>query len=366
MAPVYELYIRNAAGTLLARRTDFLNISISRIVNAADIAVFTYSSAQTYATPDLVIGYIVEIYRRDDEWSIPVTQEFAGIIRRIKKTIGEQTIYECTCLGMVGLLAQRIVAYRSSGFCTFTTAQPAETVAKTLFNYNCNVQATTANGRILNGTINGFTTTASAGTGSLVSGDFAYMNLLSALQKVAEDGGGDFDLLYTSSPSAYTFVWYNGQRGTDRTATVRISVPLGTASEFVAETDLMSGFFNTSIVGGTGEALGRLISVAPVTPPNNLNRYEQFIDARNQKKSTAQMLFDLGTAERIRQIRSYRRYTATVLQTSSLLYGRDYFLGDLVTVQDETVLITQRVAGVDIDFSSEGKEDVNITLTDNN
>lgn len=363
MAPQYEIYIRDSSGTLLARRTDFISLSISRVINSPDVAQFVYTSGQPDALPYLAFNNLVQIYRRDDAQGIANQVEFAGVIRKIVKTTSEITTYQVTCLSMLAILGQRIVAYRSTGACTFVTPTAAETIAKTLFNFNVGSSATVANGRIIDGQIPGFTTTASAGTGNLLSADFAYMNLVQALQKVAEDGGGDFDVTYTA-PSAFTFVWYNGQMGTDRTATVRLSIPLGTVAELVNDLDGIS-FYNTAIVGGTGEGLGRLISTAPVTPAAGINRTELFIDARSQKKSTASTLFDLGSAEMVRQLRTRRRFTATLFQGGALLYGRDYFLGDLVTVQDDNLLITQRVAGVDIDFSSEGREDVRITLTSN-
>lgn len=364
MAPVYELYIRNTAGTVIARRTDFLSMSISRTINAADVCVFTYSSAQTYVTPDLVMGYIVEVYRRDDTWSIPLTQEFAGIIRKIKRTVNEQTIYEVSCVGMVGLLGTRTVAWKDgivnrSKF----NAVPAETVLKLLFSYNLGSNATTAQGRILAGHIAGMTTAASAGTGNAITASFAYMNLLQAMQKVAEDGGGDFDLLYTP-PLTFTFGWYLGQRGTNRTSTVRLSIDLNTIGELVIDDDRIADF-TTVLIGGTGEASARLVNTAPSPLPTGFASREVFIDARNQKKSTATALFDIGSAELVRQSRRRTTYTAKIIQYSSLLYGRDYFLGDLVGIQDGTTLITQKVAGIDIDFSSEGREDINVTLTSN-
>lgn len=364
MAPEYELYIRNASGVLVARRNDFLNISISRTINAADIAVFSYSSAQVYVTPDLVMGYIIEIYRRDLTQSIPWTQEFAGIIRKIKRTISEQTIFEVSCVGMVGLLGTRIVAWRDGVVNrSVFLSQPAETVLKTLFNFNIGASATTANGRLLGGSITGMTTTASGGAGNAVSMSVAYMNLLQAMQKVSEEGGGDFDLLYTA-PATWTYTWYTGQRGTNRTSTVRLSIPLNTVGELVIDDDRIVDFTSV-IIGGTGEAAARLTNTAPSSLPTGLASREIFVDARNQKKSTATALFDIGSAELVRQSRRRTTYTATVIQ-GALMYGRDYFLGDLVTVQDGTTLITQKVAGIDIDFSSEGREDINVTLTNNN
>jgi hypothetical protein len=66
-----------------------------------------------------------------------------------------------------------------------------------------------------------------------------------------------------------------------------------------------------------------------------------------------------------RQRRKRITYTATLLQNAALRYGRDYFLGDLVTILDGTTAITQKVQGIDLAFSADGKESIDVTLASN-
>jgi hypothetical protein len=61
------------------------------------------------------------------------------------------------------------------------------------------------------------------------------------------------------------------------------------------------------------------------------------------------------------------------LQNAALRYGRDYFLGDLVTILDVSsgnfarvdggVPITQKISEVALEFKSDGRETVDVTLS---
>lgn len=363
MAPSYTVSLYNTSGTLQAISQDYLDLAISRTVNAPDVAVLIYDSNSANAQY-LVQGAIVTILRQDPDAGITGATEFSGQIRRIVRTVNDRTTYEVTCVGMLGLLGTRIVAYKA-GIANRSkfTSSPAETILKNLFTFNIGASATTANGRIMAGNITGMTTAATAGTGTVLSVSVAYQNLLSAMQKIADDGGGDFDLLYTA-PATWTFTWYLGQRGTDRTATVKLSVPLGTIGELIVSDDRIEDF-TAVIVGGEGEDKARRVATRPATLPTGLSSREYFADARNLKKATLGRLRNHGQILLNRQARKRVTYTVTLLQNAALRYGRDYFLGDLVTILDGTTAITQKVQGVDLAFTADGKESVDVTLASN-
>lgn len=363
MAPMYTVSLHNTSGVLQAISQDYLDLAISRTINAPDIAVLIYNSNSNNAQY-LVQGAIITITRQDTDAGISAATEFSGIIRRVTRTVNDKTTFEVTCIGMVGLLATRIVAWRA-GIANRSrfTASPAETILKNLFNYNIGSLATTAQGRLLAGNITGMTTSASAGTGTALTVSVAYQNLLSVMQKIADDGGGDFDLLYTA-PATYTFTWYLGQRGTNRTASVRLSVPLGTIGELVVDDNRIEDFTSV-IVGGEGEDRARRIATRPAVLPTGLSSREYFVDARNLKKATAARLQQQGTIVLNRQARKRVTYTATLLQNAALRYGRDYFVGDLVTILDGTTSVTQQIMGVDLSFSADGRESVDVTLGSN-
>lgn len=363
MAPMYTVSLYNSSGVLQSISQDYLDLAISRTVNAPDMAVLIYDATSRNAQY-LTYGAIVTILRQDTAAGITAATEFSGIIRRIVRTVGERTVYEVTCVGMMALLGDRIVAWKGgvtnrSKF----TAQPAETIMRFLVLYNIGAQATTANGRLLGGTLTGFTVPATAGTGTTMNISVSYQNLLQVMQKVSDDGGGDFSVTYTA-PATWAYQWHLGQLGANRTATVKLSVPLGTIGELVVSTDRIEDF-TAVIVGGEGENGARLIATWPSTLPTGLNLRETFVDARNLKKANLARLQQRGKMALGRQQRKRTTYTATLLQNAALRYGRDYFLGDLVTILDGTTEVTQKVQGIDLAFSADGKESVDVTLADN-
>lgn len=370
MAPIYTVNLHNSAGTLLAISQDYLDLAISRTVNAPDMAVLIYDSNSAERLGTLVVAQalipnaIITITRQDTEAGISATTEFSGIVRRVVRTVNDKITFEVTCVGMLGLLGSRIVAWRAeTANRSKFTSQPAESIMRSLVLYNLGGAATTANGRLLNGSLAGVTVPASAGTGTVMSVSVAYQNLLSAMQKIADDGGGDFSLTYTA-PSTWAYAWHLGQLGTNRTSTVKLSVPLGTIGELVVDDDRIEDF-TAVIVGGQGEGKARRLATRPATLPTGINLREHFIDARNQKKATLARLRQMGQIALNRQARKRVSYSATLLQNAALRYGRDYFLGDLVTILDGATGITQKISGVDLAFTADGKESIDVTLTSN-
>lgn len=360
MAPQYTVSIYNSSGVLKAISQDYTSLQISRVVNAPDVCVLTYNVIDAFVDQFLVIGAYIDVRREDTAAGISSTVEFSGIIRRVVRKIAETRIIEVTCLGMMDILNQRVIAYKAgTANRTKFDSVPAETVIKTLSNYNVGSLATVANGRAIDGRITSFTTSATAGTGNLISLECAYANLLSTIQDVAEAGGGDFSVSYTA-PSSWVLTWHLGQLGTDRTATVRLSVPLGTIGELIVSLDRINDF-NATIIGGTGEKDARLIATRPATPQTGINLKEKFVDGKSQKKATVASLQTLGTAL-LNKERRRREYSATLLQNAALRYGRDYFLGDLVTIVYDSLTSTQKIVGVDLSFDADGRESVDVSL----
>jgi hypothetical protein len=351
---------------------DFLDLVISRAVNAPDIMQVEYD-ASSYNAQQLIMGRQVIVTRVNTEAGISPSVEFAGVIRRIVRRVSNTTTFQVTAVGMMALLGDRIVAWKSgvANRSVWRNA-PAEQVLRNLFNFNIGVNATTANGRLLDGDLTGMTNSATGNTGNLISIGLAQQNLLSAMQKVADIGDGDFSLSFTPYPSTWVFNWHLGQLGTDRTATVLLSVPLGTISELIVDDNRINDF-TISVVGGTGEGAARLFAVRPATLPTLADGREKFLDARNEKKGTIGRLRQVGQIAINRQRRKRTTYTVSLLQNAALRYGRDYFLGDLVTILDVPsgnfgrvdggVPITQKISEVALEFQSDGRETVDVTLS---
>jgi len=362
MAPEYAVYVYTAGGTLSAICTDFLTVAVNKTVNAVDVAQFDVNAVSTTA-PFVVYGAIVEVYRQDIANGIASTREFAGTIRGIVTSYGQTTVITAQAVGTNAILSDRIVAFKSgvanrSQF----TAVVAETVMKTLYNFNLSTSATTANGRLLDGRLTGATAATSSGLGNATSISCSGKNLLSVLQEVQLTAGGDFALVYTA-PATWTFTWYTGQLGTDRSASVVLSVETGTIAKLVLRTNRITDA-TAVVVAGQGEGSARAIVTRPASLPTGLDLREDWVDARNQK-TTAEYQ-QLGDATLRNATRSRVTLQTEVLQNAALRYGRDYYLGDLVTVYAYSAgNITQKVQSVALSMSAAGAESVNVGLISN-
>jgi hypothetical protein len=178
------------------------------------------------------------------------------------------------------------------------------------------------------------------------------------MQRIQEAAGGDFDLVYTA-PATYTYTWYTGQRGTNRSATVIFSVANGTIGQLRVITDRIADA-TAVIVAGQGEGVFRSYVTRPASLPTGLNLRERWVDARNQSTTAEyQQLGDIVLAEAERQ-RS--RIEVQILQSDALRYGRDYVLGDLVSVYTGSTTLTRKVQSVGLHFSSDGSEAVDVGL----
>jgi hypothetical protein len=215
---------------------------------------------------------------------------------------------------------------------------------------------------MLSGVLTGAAVATSGGLGNATSLSCSGKNLLSVLQEVQLTAGGDFALVYTA-PATWTFTWYTGQLGTDRSASVVLSVPTGTISKLVLRTNRITDI-SAVVVAGQGEGSARAIVTRPASLPTGLDLRETWVDARNQKKTAEyQQLGDVTL-----QSAAERRTTlqTEVLQNAALRYGRDYYLGDLVTVYAYAAgNITQKVASVALSMSAAGAESVNVGLISN-
>ena len=358
MSVTYTVIAYSSAGTRLAYSDDVLSLDCTRAVNGIDIFNLTYLTTAN-SVQYLVAGSIVEVYRQDPDAGIASYREFSGIVREIVRTVTDTDITAIRAVGFTALLADRIVAYRAgvANRSTFS-AIPAETVLKTLFDYNLGANATTGNGRLLSGVLTGATTAATTGAGNAITIACHADNLLTAMQAIQEVGGGDFDIIYTA-PATYTFTWYLGQRGTDRSASVIFSIPNGSIGQI---TTTYSAIQDTTaaIVGGQGEGVDRVYAVRPAVPLTGLSLRESWVDARNSTTlAEYQQRGDIALEE---ATRARSRIDVVVVQTPSLRYGRDYFLGDLVSISVDGVLYTRKIASVAIRVGTDGSENIDVGL----
>ena len=357
MSTEYRMDIHTANGVKVAEVTDFWSLSYRRQVNTPGVLSFTVAGGHRVVSQLEHNGQIV-LYRRNPNLGLPWTADFWGLFRGQKRSYSDHDVFEATCPGILTMLGWRVVAwYAGTANRSSFSSVAAETVMKTLVSYNAGANATTANGRIRTGTISGISTQADGAGGNTISVDCAYDNLLEVLQKVAAIGGGDFDLVKTGA-QAWEFRWYNGQRGTDRTATLLFALERGNMAEPEYSYDRLDEK-TVAIVGGQGEGADRAVVVRTGPDYAAGNDIETFVDARNN--TTTDGLNASGDAK-LQDARARQQFGYRVVQTPGCAYGVHYGLGDLVKAQYGPVNVTQKIVGVSVSLDRNGAERIDVEM----
>lgn len=354
----YKIRIYTPAGILQDEITDFLSLSYNKVVNDAGLLSFSLDGSHK-SIQYLINNAQLEVWRRDLANSISWYADFYGLFKDEERTYSEgKSIYTAYVPGINSLLATRINAWtaNTASRSKFTGAK-AETIMKTLVSYNASSLATAGNGRIRNGAISTITVDTDSARGNTLDWNCAYDNLLETLQSIALVGGGDFDLVKTGS-QAWKFYFYLGQLGTDRHSTVIFSLDRGNMAEPLY-TKNRSAEKTVAIVGGQGDEVDRTVVVRTGDNYSTSNDVEMFIDARNSDTTNA-LNAEGDTA--LKDVKSKDTLDFKVLQTPACLYGKHYFLGDLVTGIYQTISNTIKIQSITVTLDSDGRETIDVGL----
>lgn len=359
MSTLYQLRIYNRAGALQRVVTDMLSMGYVKEVNAPGMLEFTLR-ADHAAIAALELDGLVEVWRANPQRSIDWYVDFAGLFRYEERTADSdgRTSYRARCPGLLHLLSRPVVAYKSgtANRATFSSAK-AETIVKTLVTYNATSSGTTGDGRVVDAQALA-SVESDAARGETLDFACAWQNLLSSVQKVAAVGGGDFDIVKTA-PTVYEFRWYAGQRGTDRSASVVFSLAFGN----MANPRLTRNWIDertVAIVGGQGQDATRaIVTRTGSTYEAGYRAAEVFVNAAQY--TTTAGLNGVGD-EKLYQAQTRDELTFDVLQVPQSLYGRDYFLGDLVTGVYEGVTATKKIRRVSVGLAMDGSETVQVEM----
>ena len=353
MAAEYKIRIYNRSGVLQYELIDYRALAYNKAVNQPGTAIITLDGLVPVVS-QIDLDWQVEIYRRDLTYGLAWYCDFYGFFRDSEERADENGIRSATlyCPGQMSLLSRAIVGYPAgtSNRNKFTSTK-AETIAKTLVKYNATGDGTTGDGRIRTVTMPTITIETDGSQGGTLDLNCAWSNLLSALQGVAEVGGGDFDLVKTGA-ATWQFRWYNGQLGTDKSASVAFSLSQGNMTNPTLRRNTLHEK-TVAIVGGQGEEDSREVVARTGANYNaSYNAVEVFADARQM--STTAGLNNAGDAKLAEYQARYNLHF-DVLQIPSTVYGRDYALGDLVTASFGSYSATKKVASVSVEFGLNGE-----------
>ena len=365
MSTEYRLDVYNAAGTMLARlvgsayrdttKGGFLELSSVKRVNEPGLVAFTLDGDSPLVTT-MDHKSRVEVWRRDVDRGIAWYMENSGLFLDQERRYTDHALFRAVCYGPLWLLSTRYILYyaNTADRSKFTT-EKAETIMKTLVDYNAGANATVGNGRMRTPNTIAVTVAADTAAGNTLDWYCAWDNLLRSLQAlVAAGAGGDFDLV--RSGANWEFRWYTGQLGTDRSATVTFALDLGNMRDPVYRRT-RSTEVTVALVGGQGEESARATRTVTGTDYGASNDIEVFVNATNASSDAG---YDAEGARWLKERQAEHELAFDVVQDGPYLYGRDYFLGDLVTATYDAISVTRKVIGAQIDYNKDGTESVKI------
>jgi len=289
---------------------------------------------------------IIEAWLRNTDLGIESSDNFVrafvGILRHWDIETDDDGVsfytfyapHECHILSWRSVLWYAGISNRSE----FNVA-PAETIMKILVQYNCTADASIANGRQREGDLAtgmgiDLVVAADVGGGESLSASVMGLNLLSVLQKLNDQAGGDFSLNWQGS-NDWLFDFHPGQLGIDKsTGADRVLFSLKNDTMRNPRLRRRGAQATTAIAGGQGEGVDRQISA--VDGPDYAAGYdlETFVDARNEPTATGREFRGLA---RLADLRLSEELTFDVLQTSNQFYSpiavtgrKTYRAGDLV------------------------------------
>ena len=361
---MYRLDFYDLTGTKKYEITDNLWISYTKKVNSSGSMQMGYWGDSEFVAL-IEDKWQVEVYRRiSGQW----VRDFVCFYRNLGWEKPDKATATFYFRGLNGFLAMPIVAYpaETTDRTRFLT-QPAETIAKNLVTYNATTAGTLLDGRdvaIPNAyPWSGMSVEADAGLGTSQNWYCTRANLLSTLQDLASVGGGDFDVVKTSD-TTWEFKWFDGQLGTDRTATVVFAMErdnMGNPrySEIRAEEKTVA------IAGGEGEKADRDIEVRTGENYSTTNHVEMFVNASDVKSKTDGTGGLITKAdEALEETKAKSEFSFDVIQVENSRYGIHYFLGDLVTAINPLTNTAHEVKidEVTVTYQSDGNENIKVGL----
>lgn len=361
-----------------------LTWSTASKVNDISIATVRVNNKK-YGGQYITFGMYIGIERSDVANNMNEYTEFFGMVRKVIVTQDERPTLDIIAMDGMHILRDRIVAWYPdlAGYSYFlsSTYPKASSILKRLWDTNLgndsflppvvSADLTRRYGTSLNRWSVGYVTAAQQfaidyDCGNPVSYSCSGENLLTAMQKVSDFGNIDFWVNLTPG-SGGSGVYYEFQcavnRGVDRTSSVRMSQDNNTLGTLQRITDILNAP-SYIIANGTGKKKARIHGYYPSTAPTETDLREAFVNGGSNVTTTQ---LDVVAYRRYREEqRKILSFNIEVLQSAVYRYGRDYFIGDLVTVlYNDTTTLTRKVYGITLAMNQDGNEEVQIDLVSN-
>lgn len=369
MATRYQISLKNQSGVQVALITDWRSLTYSKRVNG--VSGYSVTIDGELDTVDLFqTDGQIEIIRADLA-SVPAIDaytDFEAFHRTdVRSTDGEgRSEYTSIGVSYDDLLKRRGILFRptTSGA---DKSGVGETVMKQYVDQNAGPGAT-AGPRLFVGVFPGLTVQADGASGNAWTGSRPFRNLLEVLREIADATAVDFEIVGTG-PATFEFQAQARPIGDDRSfgntaGNAPIVFALGFGNMGVPSYSLnRNSEITAAIVLGQGQPGARVVIERTGTgiADSPWNRVES-IRSANQEDTTA-ALDNVGDAI-LEKLQARETFRFDVIQTESSRYGRDYFVGDIVTARYKTIERDLQIVGVEIIVEGGRSETISITVAD--
>ncbi len=320
---------------------------------------------------DFTLDFQVEFWRRDRFGDLDWYKVFEAFHRAEGKRFAEsgQRLYESRGDHYNVLLLAEPIFY-AAGSTYATKSGPAETVAKAYVNENIGPAATSPP-RDYAGVMPGLTIEADGATGaSWPSSGRARRNLLDVLVELAEYAPADF-MIDGTGAATFEFRWAPDQWGDDKTwgnagglPAVSFDARLNNLRNLSYDYDRKNEINICHVLGqGSGEDRRVVTRTSGAESDSPWNARAVCRDARNTYETAA---LNRKGDEVLDKMRARVQTTVDVAQTVATRFGRDWDIGDLVTVRDTAFDFeaTQKIVGVRVDLANDGTENIQAIMED--
>ena len=316
--------------------------SFDMVLVANKVGAFNITLPSSFNTDLLTVDNIIEFWRSGQTRA--KGRIFTGFMRKFKY-FEKDNLNQITISGpdTMDLLSRRIVAYYKGESETDKTDY-ADDMMKEIVTENIGSGADDYSGSGTARDLSGYNFTVQEDTSSApsITREFAWENMLDALQDIAGASETDGTDLYftvraieqTDRTLGFEFRTHVNQIYWDRTQSAKNPLFFGTEYGNVENPILIYDYteeVNYVYAGGEGEKAGRNIQVASDTDRINQsiwNRREAFVDARNEEDNDGV----LAEAENyIAEEKPVITFQADILDTSQARFGVDWFFGDKIT-----------------------------------